>query len=428
MGRHPVMMMMRTIATARPRARLRLPGGHWDDLDPLRPDAIADPTPTYRRLHKRGGAYRCPGRNIWILSEYEEVRDALRAHELLSSGGGITEFEFRTPLPMLLTMDRPDHTRVRRIVARHFTPDSVERWRGLIERVTDQALDRMLASPESDLVAELAIPLPIRVIGALLGWPGDDVALFRDLSDAIIEGFHVGSALGALPVALRVLRGISTLHRYIRRHLAAHRASDDGLLSQLVTLSDEGALSDEEVFWFALLVVVAGNETTTNLIGAMVLALARNPEAYARVREDRTLVPSVVEESLRWASPAQGFFRTARVGHERAGAAIPAGARLLLLFGAANRDPLHFDDPDRFVADRCPSDHLAFGTGIHHCLGAHLARLEARVVLERLAERVHRIELTGEPRWTANPNLRGLARLPVRLLPARAAVGATAEA
>ncbi|MTD47766.1 cytochrome P450 [Conexibacter sp. W3-3-2] len=150
----------------------------------------------------------------------------------------------------------------------------------------------------------------------------------------------------------------------------------------------------------------------------MLLAFAEDPDAYAQLRREPTLIPAAVEESLRWGSPIQVLFRTALAPFEIGGYTIPEHARVLLMFGAANRDPDHYDDPDRFVLDRNPADHLAFGTGIHTCLGAYLARLEARVVLERFVERVAAIEPAGPVTWTANPSVRGPARLPLTLVPA----------
>ena len=196
------------------------------------------------------------------------------------------------------------------------------------------------------------------------------------------------------------------------------REPGDDVLSSLIASSDEGQLTPNELFWFAFMLLVAGNETTTSLLGTMALSFARHPDQYARVREDPDLVPSAVEESLRHGSPIQGLYRTASADHAVGDAFIPAGGRVLLLYGAANRDPRQYADPDTFDVARNPTDHVAFGSGIHFCLGAHLARLEGQVVLRELIERVSAIELTGEPRWNENPSVRGLARLPVRLVPA----------
>lgn len=384
-------------------------------IDPLDPRAIADPAPTYRRLHERGGIHHLRRRDLWVLAGHDQVRTALRSHAVFSSAEGVTRF--RASLPMLLTMDRPDHTRLRRMVAPSFTAESVRRWRGLVEEISDAGIDRLVAEP-GDAIAELGVPLPVKVISAQLGIPGEDFARFRRWSDAIVEGFNGGAALGStFRAAPHVLRGIHELHSYMRRQFALRRAEPaDDVLGTLIGSTQTGGLSDDELFWFVLLLLVAGNETTTNLIGVLLLVLATDPELLGRLRAGPELIPEVVEEALRWGSPIQGLFRTALSDFELGDAAIPAGSRVLLLFAAANRDPGNFPDPDRFVADRNPTDHLAFGNGIHFCLGAHLARLEATALLECVVGRVERVELAGAPVWTANANLRGLARLPVRMV------------
>jgi cytochrome P450 len=190
------------------------------------------------------------------------------------------------------------------------------------------------------------------------------------------------------------------------------------MLSKLTNPRDGGALGPQELFWFCLLLLVAGNETTTNLIGNLVLTLLDDPGLWDQLRSRPELVPGAVEESVRRDSPIQGLFRTALEDYEVGGARVPAGGRVLLLFGAANRDPRRYHDPDRFDPERGASDHVGFGSGIHLCLGAHLARLEGRAVLTRLLERVQRLEPAGDPVRGTNPALRGMAKLPVRLVPA----------
>jgi cytochrome P450 len=269
-----------------------------------------------------------------------------------------------------------------------------------------------------DAVAALAGPLPVATIARVLGIPEDDEPRFRQWSDSVVEGFGIESGAGRLRSSAGVLGATLRLHSYFLE-LFSRRRQDPGddVLSKLLASSDEGGLSEDELFWFAFLLLIAGNETTTNLIGTMLLALAEDPEQYERLAVDPSLIRPAVEEALRHTSPIQGMYRVAREDYEVGDASIPAGGRVLLLFGAANRDPRHYPDPDRFDVARNPADHLGFGTGIHFCLGAHLARLEAEVVLGLLAERVERIELAGEPRWRHNPALRGLASLPLRLTP-----------
>lgn len=411
---HPAITLLRSGAL-RPRPRRRgADDGTGLEVDPLAAGFLADPHGAYRALHADGGHGRCPHRDLWVLAGHDDVRAGARAHDVLSSAQGVTVWPARTP--MMLTLDRPEHTRLRRLVAPHFTAAAALRRRPRMEEVAAAAIDRMLARPGADAVAELAIPLPVIVIADVLGIPEHDVDRLKRWSDGIVEGFHVDDSLRAIPAGARVSWHLLALHRYLRRTLRRlGETPDDDVLSVLLASRGQDGLSEEELFWFALMLLVAGNETTTNLLGSLLLALAQDPDAYARLRAEPALIPSAVEEALRWGSPVQGMYREATNEHVVRGGTVPAGARVLLLFGAANRDPARYPDPDRFVVDRAPDDHLAFGAGIHFCLGAHLARLEATVVLEQLLARVARIEPAGPVSWTANPSVRGPARLPLRL-------------
>jgi cytochrome P450 len=416
---HPAVTMLRgtagrngTRSRWRRRDRAQRPGLR---VDPLSRRVIADPPATYRELHAHGGVHHCPHRDLWVLAGHDAVRDGARANAALSSAGGVSVLP--ASLPMMITSDRPEHTRLRRLVAPHFTRASAERLRPRMQEITDVGLNELLEAGGGDAVAALAVPLPVTVIAEVLGVPAADLPDLRRWSDGIVDGFHADVSLRTIPLSLRVGRDVLALHRYMRRAFARLREHPgDDVLSALLASCDEGNLTEEELFWFALMLLLAGNETTTNLIGSMLLALARDPDAYARLRADPNLIGGAVEEALRWASPIQGLFRTATEDCPVGGATVPRGARAILMFGAANRDPSVYPDPDRFVLDRPVDGHLAFGGGIHFCLGAHLARVEAAVVLERFAARVAHLELAGEPRWTRNPTVRGPAHLPLRLV------------
>lgn len=384
-------------------------GAEPTSLDPLAAEVVADPYPWYRELLRGGPVHHNRKRALWILSHYDAVRAAARAHDELSSAESVARYRAR--LPMMLTVDRPEHTRLRRMVARDFTRDAMERWRPSIEVLAREAVDEMLSDGSTDAVARLASPLPVAVIAHVLGVPADDLPDFRRWSDRIVEGFGAEPRPGALASNARVLAATVALRGYLSKQV--RERSGDDLLSKLAAIPE---LTDDELFWFGLMLLVAGNETTTNLLGTMLLAFAENPDQYAKVRADPALVPAAVEEALRHVAPIQGLYRTAQSEYRVGSAAIPAGGRVLLLFGAANRDPRHYPDPDRFLVERNPGDHLGFGTGIHFCLGAHLARLEATIVLQELAGRVERIEPADEPEWSGNPSLRGLARLPLHLV------------
>ena len=412
--------MMSASTLRQTRARLRQvpsPRAHGAELTAFDPTDADDPAAVdgwYARLHEGGPLHYNRARRIWMISRHADVRAAARAHDALSSSDGITPAR-NNRLPMMIAMDRPEHTRLRKIAARQFTHEAIARRRPMVEGIVREAFDALPRGGPFDAAARLSGPIPVEVIADMLGVPRADRAQFRDWSDRVVVAFGVVTYSELAREIGSIWRATIALRRYLVGAIGERRvAPRDDLLSHLITSSEEGRLNEEEVFWFAFLLLVAGNETTTSLIGGMLLAFARHPEQFARVREDPSLIPNVVEESLRYVSPIQGLYRTALTDYDVGEATIPAGERVLLAFGAANRDPRRYPEPDRFLVDREASDHLAFGTGIHFCLGAQLARLEAAVFLEQLVERAARVELAGEPVWTGNPSLRGLAALPVR--------------
>jgi cytochrome P450 len=412
--------ILRSNAAAAQWPRLRAPrprGPLGVEFDPFDRRVIADPPAAYRRLHERGGVHRCRRRRMYVLSDYEHVREAARASDILTSARGVT----RVPaaLPMMLTMGRPRHGELRKLVAPYFTADSASAFGNRMRTVTAEAIDRMLAAPDSDAVASLAIPLPITVIADCLGIPDSDVAVLKRFSDGVIEGFHADRSPAMLWRSARILQNVNAFYRYMRGVFDRLRRDPGAdVISALIASQEGGVLSDEDLFWFALMLTVAGNETTTNLIGSMLLAFATDAEAYERLRAEPALIEPAIEEALRWGSPIQGMFRTANSDYEIGTTTIPAGARVMLSFGAANRDPHKYAEPDRFVIDRRPRDHVAFGLGMHFCLGAHLARLEAAVVLRELTRRAARIDLAGPVGWTRNPTVRGPVSLPLKLVAA----------
>ena len=377
--------------------------------DPWAPDVIADPYPSYQRLRDETPCYHEPEHDIWVLSRYDDVMAAARAHDRLSSADGV--LFARMPLPMMLTIDPPDHTRLRRLVTRDFTPRAIEAWRPLVERTVDEIVTPLFeGTPE--FMASVAFPLPVVVIADVLGIPRDDHPQFKRWSDDIVKGFGLTTPDPAL--ANTVIDAILAVKTYLTALIDERRRHpSDDLLSRLAQPADEGKLTDEELFWFCLLLLVAGNETTTNLLGNMLLAFVEHPEQWQVVHERRELIPAAVEEALRFDSPIQGLFRTAATRYMVAGVEIPVGARVLLLYGAANRDASRFERADEFLVERNPADHLAFGSGIHLCLGAHLARLEGAAVLRALLERARGVELAGAPIRGTNASLRGLVSLPL---------------
>jgi cytochrome P450 len=410
-ARDATLLETRAAVRAFPRRR-RAPaaGAHLTEVDPLDATVLAAPHAWYRELHAAGDVHYNADRRIWIISGHAAVRAAARDHAALSSAEGVTPT--RSAVPMMLLLDRPEHTRLRRLVAPHFTRDALERRRPAIEAIAHEACDALPSDAAVDVVPALAVPVPVDVIAELLGISRGDREAFRTWSEQIVEGFTIARGAGWVRSSTTVIAAVFRLHAYFLDAFAARSAAPrEDLVSHLAV----SELSAQERFWFALLLLVAGNETTTSLLAGMLLALAEHPEEYRRLREDPALIGPAVEEALRHTSPIQGFYRTAVRDHAVGDAVIPAGSRVLLLFGAANRDPRVYPEPDRFRVDRDPRDHVAFGSGIHFCLGAHLARIEASIVLRRLVERVPAIELAGPAEWNGNPSVRGPARLPLQL-------------
>ncbi|MEX0875640.1 MAG: cytochrome P450 [Actinomycetota bacterium] len=388
-------------------------------FDPFSAGVIADPYPWYRALHDGPRVFHQEQWGFWVLTRYDDVWAATRDHAHLSSADGVTYV--RAPLPMMLTMDPPDHERLRRIVGREFAPRDIHRFRPQIERFVTDGLDEMKQQDTGDVVKSLAVPVPIRIMAAILGVPEADIPELRKMSDDLVQGFAIApSGSQTIDEAIasydfgRIGKAITDIHDYFRGLIGARRRQPaDDLITKFLDPADEGTLDENELLWFCLLLLVAGIETTTNLIGNMVLAFVAHPEQWELVRERRELVGSAVNEALRFDSPIQGFFRTTLSDYAVGETEIPSGSRVLLSFGAANHDPQHYSDPAMFRADRDPADHLAFGSGIHRCLGAGLAELEGIIVLEQLLDTAQALEIDGDVVRTTNPTLRGAARVPV---------------
>ncbi|WP_199431175.1 cytochrome P450 [Qaidamihabitans albus] len=378
------------------------------------PAVLDDPYPSYRELLRGGPVHYNPRRHLWILSHHQHVREAAKSDRVLSSAEGVARSRFS--LPMMLTRDRPEHTRMRQLAIPAFTRRALESWQPVIDELAAELVGELAAARGGDAVKQLAVPLPIRVIAHILGIPPEDYARFRLWSDKAVQATDIELRPAALKKSGNVLAGLLRLHSYFHERMAAGRLLESGtVLGRLVDAAEGGDIDPDELFWFAILLLLAGHETTTNLIGGLVHSLAVNPDQYELLRERPDLIPSAVEEQLRFGTPIQGFYRTALQDYEVESATIPRGGRVLLLFAAANRDPRQFTDPDSFVVERNPTSHVSFGYGVHMCLGAQLARMEGQAVLRELVGRAGRIEITGKPVWKPNSTLRGLDELPVRL-------------
>lgn len=295
-------------------------------------------------------------------------------------------------------------------------PTAIQAWRPQIERYVDTMMDRLVSGRVVDFMEVVARPLPVSAIAEMLGIPPKDHATFRGWSDDVVEGFAFYEQADEATATV-TSGGVMELLAYFSAQLDQRRANpqDDLLTRLLQPQEEEERLTTRELLYLLLLLLVAGNETTTNLLGNMILAFLEAPSQWELLKARPELIPAAVEEALRFDAPIQGFFRTAVEPFEVGGAVIPKGGRVLVLFAAANRDPSHYPEPDCFLVERNPVDHLAFGSGIHQCLGASLARLEGALVLDRLVRTAARLEQAGEVVRMVNPTLRGAARLPIRL-------------
>ncbi|MHB8692187.1 MAG: cytochrome P450 [Solirubrobacteraceae bacterium] len=383
--------------------------------DPMTGTCLEHPERWYAELHARGPVHYCEPRDLFVLNGFDAVRAGARAHDVLISGEGVTRF--RSPNPMLVSTDRPDHARLRRILARDFTKARIDLLRPQIEQLASDAVGRVLAAPNGvDAYDSLAAPIPLDITAAILGVPDADRVALRRWSDSAVTAFTMTPGPGGLVTLLKTLKQGSAMFAWFEGEIERRRlAPGDDALSRLIAYDDEqGRLTDDELLFFTLLLLVAGNETTTSVIMALLHNFARAPGEYEKLLGDpEHYIPRAIEEGLRWATPVPAFFRTARTPYQAGAITIPAAARVMVSFAAANRDPSRFSDPDRFDLDRQIDEHLAFGSGIHFCLGSHLARLELRIVLETLLRRVARIEARDQPRWRQNPSLRGIDRLTV---------------
>jgi cytochrome P450 len=401
------------------------PGGATDGPKLFGPDMLADPYPIYHRLRSTSPVSWVPTLDAWLVTSFEAVSAGLRDPRLSSDrfdrarkrleAKGLGDL-IDERVKSMLHMDPPNHTRLRGLVSKAFTPRAVEAMEGRIGAVVDELLDATQGSGHMDVIQDLAYPLPIIVIAEMLGVPPSDRDRFKEWSDEI--SVVLGGDVAALPEAAlrRALEARGELADYFRTAVGQRRqASGDDLLTGLLRAEEGGGrLTEDELYSTAVLLLIAGNETTTNLIGNGLLALLRHPDQMSRVWGDEGLIPSAVEEMLRFDGPVQLTTRLAKVDFDVLGTRIEQGQRVYLVLAAANRDPAQFPEPDRFDAGRRDNRHVAFGAGPHFCLGAPLARLEAQVALRALRRRFPALRLGAGPiEYRNNFNLRGLKSLPI---------------
>jgi len=376
-----------------------------------------DPHPLYARLRAEAPVAWNEERGFWALSRHADVSAVENDHDTFCAGRGILVDEIGTTYaspPTMMHSDPPVHTRYRRLVQPGFKPSVVRDLESVIRARTTALAERIEAGAATDVVADLAVPLPLLVISEILGVPEDEWERCYRWSEAVIPGAT------DWPEERRA-ELLTEMVQYLVGSAKERRAQPrDDMLTRLARVEVDGEqLSDDELAMFLVQLLVAGNETTRDLIASGLLAFADHPGQWQRLRADRTLVAVAVEEMLRWTSPVVSFLRTATRDTELGGVAVAAGEPVLMLFASANRDEDTFGaDAGTFDVGRSPNPHLAFGQGNHFCLGAPLARLEGRVVLEELLERFADVERAGDVERTPSSVVSGLRRAELRFVPA----------
>lgn len=357
------------------------------NYNPLSPAVQEDPYPYYKELRDKAPVAWIEPMQAWAVSRYSDVDFILRNPRLFSSGlwneAASGDLVAVPEAPGLLSMDPPDHTRMRKLANKGFTPRLIRAMEPRVQTITQGLLKTLKKQTEADLVPTLSVPLPIIVIAEMLGIELARQADFKRWSDSLVQSLNHPTDEA---VRAEIRQSITEFRTYMEHMIQKRRTEPgDDLITAFVQAEEERqTLTSIEILGLTVLLLAAGNETTTNLIGNAVLALLTHPEELAKVRADRASVSTLVEEVLRYDPPVQVVYRQATQDVKLAGGKVPAGATVLVLLGAANRDERKFPDPDRFEVARNPPDHVGFGYGIHYCLGAPLARLSGRVALDAL--------------------------------------------
>ena len=390
-------------------------------FNPMDPEFVADPYPTYHRLRVEDPVHHSP-LGFWVLTRYADVMGMLRDPRLIKEPiAAFVAARFGIAVPpglglSMLDRDPPDHTRLRGLVSKAFTPKALESLRPHIQQIVDDLLAHAAGKGRMDLIEEFAYPLPVRVICEMLGVPVADHERFKQWGLDIARGLDAIMLPPESEVAKRSMAGRHALAGYFRQLIAERRAAPrDDMLSALIATEEAGdKLNEEELLATCILLLVAGHETTVNLIGNGTLALLRHPDQLRKLRENPGLIATAVEELLRYDGPVQ---RTARIPSEDVtigGQTIGKGEMVMPFLGAADRDPAQFRDPDRLDITRADNRHIAFGMGIHFCLGAPLARMEGQIAINTLVQRLPKLGLaTDRPEFRQSLTLRGLRTLPV---------------
>ena len=373
-----------------------------------------NPYPVYDRIRAASPVYYDEQSGLWMIFDYAGVRRALTDYETFSSRYGPG---------WMIFFDPPRHTKLRALVAKAFTPRSIANLESRIEQLTRQLLEPLAQRGHMDLASDFAVPLPMMVIAEMLGIPVEDRPRFKRWVDVMLEmSYSITGGPGAAAAVSGFTAATGEMAQYLNRLCDQRKtAPTDDLLTRLVQAEVDGErLTPQDILGFFQLLLLAGSETTTNLINNAILCFIEHPDQLARLRQRMELLPSAIEEVLRYRSPLQWVYRLPTRDVEMAGQRIPAKHLTLTMIGSANRDPRQFPDPDGFDITRQPNAHIAFGNGNHFCLGAPLARLEAKIALTDLLTRFTGFELDGPEPWEPRraSHVHGPTHLPIRFQPA----------
>ncbi|MER7178913.1 cytochrome P450 [Streptomyces hyaluromycini] len=397
-------------------------------FDPWDPDFLADPYPSYAELRARGRVQYFEPTDQWLVPLHADVSALLRDRRLgRTYQHRFTHEDFGRTAPApehepfhtlndhgMLDLEPPDHTRIRRLVSKAFTPRTVERLKPYVSRLAGELVDGLVRNGGGDLLTDVAEPLPVAVIAEMLGIPEADRAPLRPWSADICGMYELNPSQ---ETAARAVRASVEFSDYLRELIAERRKEPgDDLISGLIEAHDEGdRLTEQEMISTAVLLLNAGHEATVNATVNGWYALFRNPAQLAALRADHSLVPTAIEELMRYDTPLQLFERWVLDEIEIDGTAIPRGAEIAMLFGSANHDPAVFENPDRLDLTRRDNPHISFSAGIHYCIGAPLARIELAASMTALLERAPALTLAAEPDRKPNFVIRGLEGLRVEV-------------
>ncbi|MEO8694532.1 MAG: cytochrome P450 [Acidimicrobiales bacterium] len=380
------------------------------NLDPIPQVWVDDPHAVYRALRDEHPVYHVEERDLWVISRYDDVQMMLRSPERFSSASGVVPSGFAPEAPTIITSDPPTHTAIRKAVSRAFTPKRMAAMEPVIRRLARDLVATLPSAGEIDAFSQFTALLPYQVMAELLGLEPETYDVLQRCGDVIVYSSDVGAeAMDSASRELSVFLAESCARR--------REAPGDDLMSVLLSSTpDDDALAEDEVVALCFLLTLAGTETTTSGMGIALMTLDEFAGERIRIVADHSLLATAVDEMMRWDSPVQGLSRVTTEPIALHGTVIPAGARVHMLFASANRDAAVFDDPDHFDITRTPNPHLGFGFGIHHCLGASLARTELRVGLDEFLTRFpnYRVRRDEVVRLHSDTN-RGFAKLPIVL-------------